>query len=356
MGQATRAEIASTVRSITEEGYGRLVLDRLARLACRTVGAEQAGILVSDRRDPRATLLVAAEGFDEEFIGGRFGADEGVVGRVLSSSRARSFSDPGELPFACDPGLGGGACSGAAAPIEWDGAVQGVLVALSPSQAARPFSGQELGVLRAVAEVAGAALGHAQRRDHTEETVRARVEALAAALELRDRVTGRHVHEVVELALEVGDRLGLEPAAMVELEFAARLHDVGKIAIPDAILRHPGPLSRREWDAMRRHPELGAGMLAHIPGLEAVAIIVRFHHERYDGGGYPDGLRGECIPLASRIVSVCDAYNAMVADRPYRFGRGHGAALHELDVNAGTQFDPEVVEAFCVSAGRSLAG
>jgi HD-GYP domain-containing protein (c-di-GMP phosphodiesterase class II) len=170
-------------------------------------------------------------------------------------------------------------------------------------------------VLAAVADVAGAALEHAERREHTEETVRARVETLAAALELRDRDTGRHVAEVVELALEVGERLGLERPALVELEFAARLHDVGKIAVPDPILRKPEPLAAHEWDMMRRHPEWGSGMLAHIPGLEAVALVVRFHHERYDGTGYPDGLEGDCIPLASRIVAVCDAYEAIVTDR-----------------------------------------
>ena len=132
---------------------------------------------------------------------------------------------------------------------------------------------------------------------------------------------------------------------MVELEFAARLHDVGKIAVPDPILRKPGPLAGREWETMRRHPEWGSGMLAKIPGLEAVAIVVRYHHERYDGRGYPDGLPGDCIPLASRIVAVCDAYNAIVADRPYSSGRVHEEALAELRAHAGTQFDPRVVDA-----------
>ena len=379
MGEATRAEIALTVRSITEAGYARIVLDRLARLACRTVGAEWACILACDRGDPRVTLVAAAHGLDEDLIGRRFGADEGVVGTVLRTGQPASFSDATELPFtgaaqsafadgvvapfsdpperplpAGDP-PDGGVRWGACAPIEWDGLVQGALVVVAGGRRTRRFARQELGVLCAVADVAGAALGHAEHRDHTKETVRARVESLSAALDLRDEVTGRHVHEVVVLALEVGERLGLEPAAMVELEFAARLHDVGKIAVPDPILRKPGPLAGREWETMRRHPEWGSGMLAKIPGLEAVAIVVRYHHERYDGRGYPDGLPGDCIPLASRIVAVCDAYNAIVADRPYSSGRVHEEALAELRAHAGTQFDPRVVEAFCHSAGLTRA-
>jgi hypothetical protein len=352
--RGTTAEIALTVRSITQGGYAGLVLDRLTRLACRAVGAEQAAIFVRDRHDPRATIAVGAHGLDQDIIGRHFGADEGVVGEVLRGGGVTAFTDPAQLPRPMDDGIDWEMVAGGCAPIEWDGVVQAALVAVA-ARSGRRFARQEFGVMTAVADVAGAALEHAERREHTEETVRARVETLAAALDLRDRDTGRHVAEVVELALEVGEKLDLSRPAMAELEFAARLHDVGKIAVPDPILRKPAPLSLREWDMMRRHPEWGSGMLAHIPGLEAVAIVVRFHHERYDGRGYPDGLEGECIPLASRIVAVCDAYNAIVADRPYRSGRTHEEALEEIRRHAGTQFDPEVVEAFCESAGRSRA-
>lgn len=342
-----------TVRTLTAAPYARLVLDRLTRLACRAVGAERACVFVRDRVDPRVTIAVAAHGHDEDLIGRRFGADEGVVGRALRTASPVAFDHRDELPLALeDDGVEWNLCAGACAPIEWDGVVQGAIVTVS-TRGRQRFDRQSFGVLGAVADVAGAALEHAERREHNEETVRARVETLTAALELRDNVTGRHVSEVVDLAVEVGEALGLEAAAMVELEFAARLHDVGKIAVPDLVLKKPGPLSAAEWSMMRRHPEWGSGMLAHIPGLEAVAIVVRFHHERYDGAGYPDGLAADCIPLASRIVAVCDAYNAMTAHRPYREGRAHDDALAELRREAGGQFDPRVVEAFCASAGRS---
>ena len=354
VGRGTTAEITATVRSITEAGYAPVVLDRLSRLARRTVGADQAFLLVRDRVDPRAVIAVSAHDADEDVIGRRFGADEGMIGEVLRSGRAMSFDHGRDLPEALWDALPCDSCAGGCAAIDWDGVSQGVLVAAT-AEPGRRFGRTEFTVLCAIAEVAGAAIEHSERREHSEETVRARVESLSAALELRDRDTGRHVAEVVDLALEVGRKLELSAPALMELEFAAQLHDVGKIAVPDPILRKPAALTEGEWAMMRRHPEWGSGMLAHIPGLEAVAIVVRFHHERWDGSGYPDGLEGDHIPLASRIVAVCDAYNAITAHRAYREGRAHDHALEELRRCSGEQFDPVVVEAFIESAGRTRA-
>jgi HD-GYP domain-containing protein (c-di-GMP phosphodiesterase class II) len=129
------------------------------------------------------------------------------------------------------------------------------------------------------------------------------------------------------------------------LEFAARLHDLGKLAVPDTILQKPGPLDEAEWEIMRRHPEWGAEMVSSVPGLERLGLLVASHHERWDGSGYPDGLAGEAIPMASRVISVCDAYEAMVSRRPYRASLSTEAALGELTAGAGSQFDPSVVAA-----------
>ena len=133
--------------------------------------------------------------------------------------------------------------------------------------------------------------------------------------------------------------------ALSELEFAARLHDVGKIQVPDAVLNKPGPLEPHENDVIRCHASWGSETLSRIPGLEAVATIVRFHHERWDGAGYPDGLSGSRIPLASRIIAVCDAYGAMTCDRPYRAAMPADDALTEIRAGSGSQFDPSVVRA-----------
>src|SRR5205807_13694 len=176
-----------------------------------------------------------------------------------------------------------------------------------------------------------------------DELMHAHVKALAAAMDMRDRRTANHSDDVVRLALRVGYFMHLEPASLLELEFGARLHDVGKIRVPDAVLHKPGPLDRDEYEVICCHSAWGAETLAGIPGLQAVAAVVRFHHERWDGKGYPDGLSGARIPLASRIISACDAYHAMTSDRPYRRAMSAEQAISELRANAGSQFDPQVV-------------
>jgi HD-GYP domain-containing protein (c-di-GMP phosphodiesterase class II) len=148
------------------------------------------------------------------------------------------------------------------------------------------------------------------------------------------------------VAERVGVELELTPAELTELRYAAELHDIGKVAIPDSILSKPGPLDDQEWDFMRRHTIIGERILASAPSLSVVARIVRATHERVDGTGYPDRLAGDAIPLAARIISVCDAYDAMTATRPYRNTVTHAEALAELKRCAGQQFDARVVAAF----------
>jgi hypothetical protein len=169
--------------------------------------------------------------------------------------------------------------------------------------------------------------------------------ALATAIEARDGYTGRHSEETVALAASVADRLGLSRDERSLIKTVALLHDVGKIGIPDAVLHKPGELDDAEWHVMRQHPLIGERILRTVPGLEDVAFAIRHEHERWDGGGYPDGLIGERIPLASRIVLVCDAWHAMTSDRPYRSSMAEKDALAELRRCAGTEFDPHVVEA-----------
>ncbi|TML27867.1 MAG: diguanylate cyclase [Actinobacteria bacterium] len=174
---------------------------------------------------------------------------------------------------------------------------------------------------------------------------RASLVALGTALEARDGYTGGHGEETLALVRRVAERLGLSEAATAEAEAVALLHDIGKIGMPDEILRKPGPLDPRERAIMRRHPAIGERILRHVPGLESVARAVRHEHERWDGTGYPDGLAGESIPLASRITLVCDAYHAMTSVRPYRAALSHDDAAEELRDCAGRQFDPGVVGA-----------
>jgi diguanylate cyclase (GGDEF)-like protein len=164
-----------------------------------------------------------------------------------------------------------------------------------------------------------------------------------------------HLDGVADLAVAVGRRLGLESEALECVRLAAELHDVGKVAIPDAIINKPGPLDEEEWAFMRRHTLIGERIVAAAPALGPVAKLVRASHERWDGAGYPDAMAGNDIPLGARIIAVCDTYDAIVSDRPYRRGRSAASAMEELRRCAGTQFDPAVVDAFLAElAGQPL--
>jgi diguanylate cyclase (GGDEF)-like protein len=172
---------------------------------------------------------------------------------------------------------------------------------------------------------------------------------------LRERQPHLHDHltGVADTAVAAARELGMTPEQIDEVSRAAELHDVGKMAIPDAILEKPGPLDDEEWAFMRRHTIIGERILAAAPALIPVATIVRSSHERWDGTGYPDGLAGEGIPLGARVVSVCDAFDAMISDRPYRPARSTDEAFAELQSCAGEQFDPRVVEAFTTALKRA---
>ena len=197
-------------------------------------------------------------------------------------------------------------------------------------------------VARSVGNLLWHALEKQQRRMRIESTA---VGALLAALQARDRYTSRHSDAVVELALDVARDLGLGEDEVRAVGQVALLHDIGKIGVPDAILQKPDALDELEWDVMRTHPELGAQMLASVEELAHLAAAVRAEHERWDGCGYPDGLSGEEIPIASRIVLACDAFHAMTSDRPYRAALGREAAIGELERGSGSQFCPATLEA-----------
>jgi diguanylate cyclase (GGDEF)-like protein len=183
--------------------------------------------------------------------------------------------------------------------------------------------------------------------------VQSRDVLLQALAELRPQL-GSHVNAVTVLAEDVARQLGLAPHLVEQVRDAAQLHDIGKIAIPDTILNKPGPLDEEEWTFMRRHTIIGERIVSAAPALAEVALLVRSSHERYDGGGYPDALSGEAIPIGARIITVCDAFDAMTSDRPYRVAMMPQDALAELCRCAGTQFDPRVVDAFKNALYRPL--
>lgn len=182
--------------------------------------------------------------------------------------------------------------------------------------------------------------------DSLENAYRSTLRALTAALETRDAETHGHSERVVTYSLRLGREYGLNAAEMKALEFGSLLHDIGKIGVPDAILRKPAKLTDEEWIRMREHPMHGQQILRGIKFLEGAAKVVAQHHEKWDGSGYPLGLKTEDVDICARIFSVADAFDAITSDRVYRQGRPYEAAAAELNEWSGRQFDPKVVEAF----------
>jgi len=200
---------------------------------------------------------------------------------------------------------------------------------------------------------------HALKLKQLEEQIRqirgSVVCGLNQLLDLKDINTGCHCTRLAEWAVRVGEELGLDAGYQHNIEVACLLHDVGKIGVPDAILRKAGPLTAQERVVMNRHPEYGWAILRLFPGLERAGLFALHHHERFEGGGYPAGLRGEGIPLGARIVTVVDAFDAMVSDRCYRKGLGLSEAIRRLQAGSGTQFDPDIVRSFVHLAQEHLS-
>jgi diguanylate cyclase (GGDEF)-like protein/putative nucleotidyltransferase with HDIG domain len=268
---------------------------------------------------------------------GRTGADEMAVlmpGAGLDGARAvaerlvASLEQHGPVTVSAGIAVDSGA-----------GDLDGLLAdAAAVLQRARRAGGGQVGMPGRNAHVGGPI------SDPTEPG-RGAVGALALALTERAPELGEHAEQVVALAGAVARRLGALADDVEKIAAAALLHDVGKVAVPDSILNKPGPLTDEERAALHRHPVVGERILRAVPGMGPVARIVRHAHEHVDGRGYPDGLMGEAIPLGSRIVHVCDAFDAMTRDRPHRAAMTRQEAVAELLACAGTQFDPRVVDA-----------
>jgi diguanylate cyclase (GGDEF)-like protein len=333
----------------TAEGMEEVVA-RIVELSARTLGS------------PRASVWFQSGAQDELRVRATYGCSdvdrERLARMRFDHSATRSFLAGAEPFVVSDEQLK--AITGAEevgvgrpfaiAPIALDGGRFGCIAVAPPEDA--EFTERQLRLLAGIAHQAKLALTNAGNFRSLERTFLETVEALANALEANDEYTSSHARWITDLALKVGEGLGLDGRALKRLELGALFHDIGKIGIPETVLSKPGPLTDNERELVKRHPALGEKIIAPIDRLEEVRPIVRHCHERFDGSGYPDGLAGEEIPLESRIIFVCDAYHAMITDRPYRKRLSEEEALRRLEVGAGTQFDPRVVE----ECRRVLAG
>ena len=267
----------------------------------------------------------------------------GVAGWVADQRAAHAPGRQGSAVLA--RALRDDIASAICAPVISKGAVIGVLECQS-HDAATQFTQANLHVVTSFAGQLGIAIENARLYADLEKTFLGTIGALAAAVDAKDPYTFGHSNEVTLHAVAIAEQLGLPDDEIQMVRIAATLHDIGKIGIDGAILQKPGKLDAEEREIINRHPAIGADILAPLEFLNDAVPLVLFHHERHGGGGYPSGISGEAIPLGARIIAVADSYNAMVSDRPYRKGLSIDAATAELRHNSGTQFDPEVVEAF----------
>jgi putative nucleotidyltransferase with HDIG domain len=208
------------------------------------------------------------------------------------------------------------------------------------------FGEEEKRMLQTLASQAAIAIENARLFEKTQRTYYETIKSLAQALEARDAYTKGHSERVTKYAIKVAEKMGLSEEDKTLISYSGLLHDIGKIGISDTILKKPYGLTLEEKTAIETHPLFGDNILSPIKFLEKAQQIVLHHHERYDGKGYPAGLRGEQIPITARIIAVTDAYDAMTSERPYRRALSHDDAIKELKEKAGTQFDPKVVETF----------
>jgi diguanylate cyclase (GGDEF)-like protein len=317
------------------------ILARVVELSGSILGAPRTSIWLQ-KASGGALELAAAWGYDP-LARERLGA----CGCPTSLAERLSGLDG---PFVFTPSQYGLECAVeageefAAVPLPLDAGRLGCILAAIPADDEAQLSERKRRLLDGIAHQAKLAITNAGNFESLEETFLSTVEALANALEANDEYTSSHARWITDLALRVGATLGLDARSLKRLELGALFHDIGKIGVPASILAKPGRLTAEERALVEKHPELGEKIIEPIERLQDVRPIVRHCHERWDGGGYPDGRAGEEIPVESRIILVCDAFHAMTTDRPYRRRLPTTEALRRLRQGAGTQFDPRVVE------------
>jgi len=324
------------------------VLRRTVEAATRLMECEVGSLLLLNEACDELVFEVALGERGREVKAIRLKVGEGIAGWVAKTGRPAIVNDVGRDPRflrRVDVRTHFVTRNMICIPVKSRDRIIGVLQAINRVHA-RPFRLEDQRVFESLARQVGIAIENSRLYEEVKDTFFSTVATLAEAIEKRDPYTGGHVRRVVEISLILGEELGLGAEEMETLHLSSILHDVGKIGIRDGVLQKHGPLSPEEMAHIREHPEIGAEILAHIKQLEGVIPAVRHHQERCDGLGYPEGLKGEEIPFASRVIAVADTFDAMTTDRPYRRRLSDDATAEEIERGAGTQFDPDVVAAF----------
>lgn len=311
-------------------------------LACRHLDAQKAAVLLLDRSNNQL-LVIAAHGYDPMVVGKTVGElGKGVCGKVASEGECM-LASPDRDPLLSEVLPIEDRCL--ALPIKIRGEIFGVLL-VADKHGGVAFQGEDIFLAGFLLDKAVLSVENIALYESMVANMRSTLGALVSAMEAKDPYTRQHSRRVTNFSVLTGQIMGLSIDQIESLRFAAYLHDIGKIGVKDYVLLKDAELSPEEFEHIKLHPVIGESIIKDMDLTEDERSIIRHHHERWDGSGYPDGISGNRIPLLARIVAVADAFDAMTSDRPYREAKIGGAAVAELERCAGKQFDQEVVSAF----------
>ncbi len=339
-------------KSITSSIELDVVLEQIVQLSVALIGGKLSSLMLLDE-EKQELVIAASQGLSEQYTSkGNIKVGQSIAGMVMQEGRPIAVQDIRSDPRHAYPELAAleGLCSMLSVPLSLKDGIIGVLNIYT--EKVHVFSQHEINLFTSLASQAAIAIENARLFESLEQIYLEVITALASAIDARDSYTHGHSNRVTLYAVAIAEEMRLEPYEVDVIRNASILHDVGKIGIRESILHKPGKLTKDEVREMQYHPYIGYKILQSVKLLEPVLPLVYHHQEHYDGGGYPEGLSGEEIPLGSRIIAVADAFEAMTSDRPYRLALESEVALAELDRLSGKQFDPVVVEVFLRLAER----
>lgn len=327
------------------------VLKKIINLMCEVAKAEAGTLWLVDYENNVILPQVAIGPFADKILNIRLKFREGVVGQVIANNASELVQDVTKDPnwaMRVDVESGFITRSLMTVPLSTPTKVIGALQLVN-KQGDRLFTAEDLSLTEALAAQSALAIHNSQMYDEMQILSLSVIRSLVLALDARDTYTAGHSSRVSQYSVCIAKKLGLNKEQCQDLEFAALLHDIGKMAVPDYILGKPGKLTDEEFKIIKEHPLTAEKILSKMEPKRQGTIarlIARSHHEKYDGSGYPDGLKGDKIPLLAKIVTVADAFDAMTSNRPYRKGRTFKEALDELEICKNSHFDPKIVDAF----------
>ncbi len=324
------------------------LLDTIMELGMNVMDAEGCSVLLVDEKEKKLQFVAASGAKKEEVKKLSLDMGEGVAGWVAQNDQPLLIEDVSKdtrFSKKVDKTLGQETKSLICVPLKVKERTIGVMEVIN-KKGNRTFNQSDMVLFKPLSAQAAVAIERARLYEDLEDMYISTVKSLAAAIDAKDPYTRGHSERVTRFSILIARELGLDDKTQRDVQLSALLHDVGKIGVPISILRKKDKLTDEDWKHIRRHPVLGAEIISPITQLKELVRNIRYHHERYDGKGYPDNLKGEDIPLISRILAVADTFDALTSERPYRNGLSDKAALEEMEIVKGTQLDPACVEAF----------